>query len=73
MSMGCQGQCHMEGDIEGGRQEQEDDRLSQQAGAGEGRGHQNSLSRYGFREKCFMPLSNTKLGFMSEVESIFKT
>lgn len=73
VSMGCQAQCHTEGDFGGGRQGQEDDRPSQQAGAGEGRGHQNSLSRYGFREKCFVPLSNTKLGFMSEAESIFKT
>lgn len=46
---------------------------SQQAGAREGREQQKSLSGYSFGEKCFMPLSNTKLGFMSEVESIFKT
>lgn len=30
-------------------------------------GNPKSLSRYVFREKHFMPLSNTKLGFMSEV------
>lgn len=73
MSMGRQAQCHVEGDVWGGGQELEDGRPSQQAGAAEDRGHQNPLSRYRFREKCFMPLSNTKLGFMSEVESIFKT
>lgn len=50
------------------------DHLSRQ-GLGKGRrgGDQKSLSRYSFREKHFMPLSTTKLGFMSEVESIFKT
>ena len=40
---------------------------------GGGVGDQKALSRYSFREKHFMPLSTTKLGFMSEVESIFKT
>lgn len=46
---------------------------SQQARAKGGRGHQNSLSKVWLQRKCFTPLSNTKLGFMSEVESIFKT
>ena len=50
------------------------DHLSRQGlGKGGRIGDQKSLSRYSFREKHFMPLSTTKLGFMSEVESIFKT
>ena len=50
------------------------DHLSRQGlGKGGRIGDQKSLSRYSFREKQFMPLSTTKLGFMSEVESIFKT